>query len=171
MNEIWIDVNGHEGCYQVSNLGRIKSLPFKYSPTLKILKPCLLKIGYNEVNLRGEKHYIHRLVAQHFIDNPENKPEVNHKKGIKIDNRASELEWVTKSEQLIHSHRVLNRKTPDFRGTKSPNSKLNEFQIRIIKRMKGDFFLREIADIFNISLQGIHRILNNKTYKNEGISV
>ncbi len=169
--EIWKDIKDHKGFYQVSNLGRIKSLPFNYSPKTKILKPFLLKIGYNEINLRGEKHYVHRVVAKAFIDNTFNKPTVNHINGIKNDNRLENLEWATRSEQSIHSYRVLGQKPPNIRGTKSSNSKLNELQVRIIKRMKGDFFLREVASMFDISIQGVHRIFNNKTYKNESISV
>lgn len=110
--EIWEDIEDYKGVYQISCLGRLKS--FKYGKT-KILKPQLDKKGYYRIRLylNGytiNTHAVHRLVAIAFIPNPENKPTVNHKKGIKTDNRASELEWATYSENNLHSYRELNRK-------------------------------------------------------------
>lgn len=100
--EEWKDVIGYEKLYHISNLGRVKSFI-----TNKIL--VINKLGqYLSVTLcKNKKHSIrtvHRLVAIHFIPNPENKPEVNHKKGIKIDNRHFELEWNTKSENQKHAY-------------------------------------------------------------------
>lgn len=109
MNEIWKDVKGYEGLYQVSNLGRVKSFY-----TNRILKPGTDKDGYLRVDLckdKKPKHFhIHRLVAETFLPNPENKPCVNHKLGKKQDNRATELEWCTYSENEIHSFNVLGKK-------------------------------------------------------------
>lgn len=94
--EIWRDIEGYEGLYQVSSEGRVKSL--KYGKE-KILKGSKNSWGYLLVNLHKEgkqKHYyIHRLVAQAFISNPDNLPEVNHKNEIKTDNRVENLEWCT----------------------------------------------------------------------------
>ena len=107
--EKWKDINGYEGRYQVSNLGRIKSLP--RNGTIKeerILKYEKNNQGYLQVCLynSGKKklYLVHRIVAIAFIPNPENKPEVNHKWGIKTDNRASELEWNTQSENTLHAY-------------------------------------------------------------------
>lgn len=65
------------------------------------------KDGYSIVCLDGKKHRVHRLVAKTYIDNPDNKPQVNHINGVKDDNRVENLEWVTASENLKHAYRVL----------------------------------------------------------------
>jgi len=100
-NEIWKDIAGYEGLYQVSNLGRVKSLyRFIY---LKFKKD---KWGYPCVNLCKKKKtrfFIHRLVAVAFIPNPGNKPEVNHKDGVKIRNFDTNLEWSTPLENTTHA--------------------------------------------------------------------
>lgn len=92
MKEIWKDIQGYEGKYQISNLGNVYSLI-----TNKILKPRLTLDGYYQVDLckNGvKKHlYIHRLVAQSFLDNPKNYKIVNHKDENSMNNIVSNLEW------------------------------------------------------------------------------
>jgi len=113
MEEIWKDINGYEGKYQISNLGRVKSLArtTTYNDGRKkfiierILQPILCKIGYYSLGLSLDGVpsvvTIHRLVALTFIPNPENKRAVNHKNGVKTDNRVENLEWVTDSEIVL----------------------------------------------------------------------
>ena len=89
--EIWKDIKGYEGLYIISNTGKVKGL--KYN---KLLKP-VLQNGYLYIHLcknsKNKAYLLHRLVAQHFIDNPDNLPEVNHKDENKTNNDASNLEW------------------------------------------------------------------------------
>lgn len=97
MQEIWKDIEGYEGLYQVSNLGRVKSLCQNNMKNGSIMKLCFDKYGYNVITLRnkGKKktYKVHRLVALHFIDNPNNHPQLNHIDEDKTNNASSNLEW------------------------------------------------------------------------------
>lgn len=114
--EIWRDIIGYEGLYQVSNFGRVKSLSRRKHSNLvnvkvlitktRILKPSITKYGYIRIALSNfgvKKYHVHTLMARAFIPNPENKPEVNHKNGLKSDNRLDNLEWVTRVENARHA--------------------------------------------------------------------
>ena len=109
-NEVWKDIEGYEGLYQVSNLGRVRSLGHdKYHPG-RMLKPGKDRNGYLFVNLykNGEpKHCsIHRLVAIAFIPNPDNLPEVNHINEKKQDCRVENLSWVSRIQNCCHGSRT-----------------------------------------------------------------
>ena len=120
MKEIWKDIQGYEGLYQVSSLGRVKSLEKKittYGTRSYTVKERILASGgkrYPHVKLYkdGKAKYpnIHRLVALAFIENANPNLFVNHINGIKNDNNVNNLEWVTPSENQIHSYRTLNNK-------------------------------------------------------------
>lgn len=100
-NEIWRDVKGYEGKYQVSNLGRLKRLAF-FDCQGREFHERILEVPNRQGYWKSKIGYVHRLVAQAFIPNPENKPEVNHIDGNPENNRVDNLEWVTSSENTMH---------------------------------------------------------------------
>ena len=114
MEEIWRDVEGYEGLYQVSNLGRVKSLNYRRTGKEKILKPIKIKKQYMNVKLckngKLKQYMIHRLVAKAFIPNPDNKEQVNHINEIKTDNRAENLEWCDRSYNVNYGTRIEKQK-------------------------------------------------------------
>lgn len=120
--EIWKPIKGFEGLYEVSNLGRIKSCDKEWAIYRgvishrkgQIMKDKEVAGGYMQISLskngKQSMHLTHRLVASAFVDNIDNKPHVNHKDGNKKNNHADNLEWVTPSENQIHSRDVLHRR-------------------------------------------------------------
>lgn len=94
--EVWKDIVGYEGLYQVSNWGRVRSLNYRHAiGNIKILVPYSDRIGYLHIELSGKKFLVHRLVAIAFIPNPNNYPVVNHKDCNPQNNRVENLEWCT----------------------------------------------------------------------------
>lgn len=126
--EIWKDIIGFEGLYQVSNLGRVKSLQRIVSCGKgdRVVKERIKRIskhnmGYEVYNLfkngKCYPHLRHRLIAVHFIPNPKNLPEINHKNGNKKDNSIENLEWCSYSRNLKHAYEIgLRQKRPPLLG-------------------------------------------------------
>lgn len=121
-NEFWKDIPGYEGIYQVSNYGRVKSLDRTIEKTngevhhltgkilnINVRKDDGTNLVYLWKNNKGHTFLLHRLVASCFIPNPENKPEINHIDGNRSNNSVTNLEWVTRSENMLHNYRVLGR--------------------------------------------------------------
>jgi len=161
--EIWKDISEYKG-YQISNRGRIKS--FQKNPNGIIMKPSESNLGYLTIsfyNSDGEKRfYVHRLVAKFFKPNFFNKPHINHKNGIKTDNRVENLEWITPSENNQHAYNVGLKKA---NGENNGRSKLNSFQVRVIRKTVG-LNNTELSRIFNISRTVISLIKSNKIWIN-----
>lgn len=113
MTEEWKDIKGYEGLYQVSNYGRVKSLTRwsvsarSYVPAEVIMSPTDNGNGYLIVSLsRGthrKNHYVHRLVAEAFVENPNGRNYVNHLDYDKRNNRSDNLEWCTQKENVLYS--------------------------------------------------------------------
>lgn len=153
--------------YLISNYGEVKN-----KKTGRTLKPWLNKVGYWVVRLgsKSPNYSIHRMVALTFISNPENKQYVNHKDGNKLNNYVNNLEWVTASENCLHSFQIgLSKKRfghKDSVGSKNSMSKLNEEFIKDIRNKynTGRYTYEKLANEYNVSLATIGYIIQRKTW-------
>ena len=167
MEEIWRDIEGYEGCYQVSNIGRVKS--FKRWAEGRILKPQRDVDSYFYVGLKGSERRnfkkVHRLVASAFISNPESKPQVNHKDGNKTNNIVNNLEWCTNSENQIHAYnnglqiktksRVVNRKKVKCIELNMRFESLTE-AASYLNKNGGSYFISKVCKNKNYTAYGYH---------------
>ena len=154
--EIWKQVHNYENRYAVSNYGRVKSLKKPHRSYEKILKP-MLQCGYHTVDLgdgvKIKRFLVHRLVCTAFWENKENKPQVNHKDGNKLNNNADNLEWNTRSENQLHA---FEKGLRTAKGDKNNSSKLNEEQVLKIFNDKRIYKLISLE--YNISVPTISDI-------------
>lgn len=170
--EIWKWVLGHRNRYKVSSLGRVKSVsryrtgksnkPVKVNP--RYLKYSISKTGYCMVSLckdgSQDQWGVHQLVAQSFLPNPQNKPEVNHKDGNKLNNRLTNLEWSTRKENADHAsrHGLL-------RGNQYPKKLTKTKVLKIRKLLKNKIKRILIAEKFGVTFHTIADIAINRTWK------
>ena len=161
--EIWKDIEGYEGLYQVSNLGRVRSLNYNHTGNPKLLKLSLVRSGYNQCQLWNggcaKMVLVHRLVAEAFIPNPDDLPQVNHKNEIKADNRVVNLEWCTSKYNMNY-------------GTGVERNKIS--QPRKQKIMIDDILfqcINDAAKYLSVQPPNIHKALNNNqtTFKGHKI--
>ena len=151
--ETWKDIEGYEGLYQVSDYGNIRNVRRN-----KNLKPSLNKYGYLIVSLfkNGNKKYfsIHRLVAEAFIPNPENKPTVDHINTIRTDNRVSNLRWLTHKEQMVLNNitREKHSKVMSAVGKRTVTNVIEKRKKKVLCVTTGEIFnsARDAARHYNI---------------------
>lgn len=191
-NEIWKDCKGYENLYQVSNLGRVKSLNkirINHTGGMWVQQEKILKGKYDGCNYlavhlktpsgKDRIERIHRLVAIAFIDNPERKPEVNHKNSVRDDNRVENLEWVTHQENIEHSSQknhksktnILCITTGEVFNTSNDAAKKNGGDAGNIRRAARDYEKGIIRKVFGYS----YCFINNENYylnkKNNNLEV
>lgn len=154
----WKTIDGPTADYEINELGEVRSN--KRGRGYKLVKSRLAKIGYWMITLcyfgKPVKHYVHRLLAKSFIPNHTGAKHINHKNGVKSDNRLENLEWVTHEENMQHAHKLgLCHK-----GETSPSAKVSDEQIKtiIMLRRNTKLSLSEIAKMFNISQTHAWRI-------------
>ena len=169
-----VDIKDFEGVYQVSNTGKVKSLERIVASRCgnRTVKERILGINtkndYVKVILSNKEKRraasVHKLVAETFIPNIENKPMINHKNGIKHDNRVENLEWCTQSENVYHANRI--GLSNHARGENVAFSKLEEEDVLlIIKLINRGCLEHKIADLFGIKQSAVNSIKLNKTWK------
>ena len=174
--ELWKDIEGYEGLYQVSNRGRVKSLKRNIIRTNgrtlpvreRILKP-IMNLGYEHVILgnMNNKHKrkqlkVHRLVAQAFIPNPEKKPHINHKNFIRDDNWIENLEWCTAKENSRH---WVKNKMIIPRGELNGMSKLTEDDVFFIKNNWNKISAVKLMEMFDVGKTTIYDIIHERSWK------
>lgn len=167
MQEVWKDIKGFEGHYQISNTGKVKSLARMRqgrNGSLVPLQERLLKLktnkaGYKCVHLRCMEYQcwpnIHRLVAEAFIANPENKPTVNHIDANKENNNVDNLEWSTHSEQMVHA---VDNNLLEVRGSPKYSK---EFKKQMLDYYNtNNISITALSKIFGVSERTAGRIVN-----------
>jgi len=159
-NEIWKDIKGYEGLYQISNYGNVKTLDYNHTKKEKQMKPILQVDGYLGINLmkdgKRKRYRIHRLVLETFTNNKNNYPVVNHKDGNKTNNCLDNLEWCSISYNTQHSYDMGLEKTK-----KVVCYDLKNKRIKIYKNVK------ELSNELNLNINSIYgNIRLNKCFKN-----
>lgn len=177
-NEIWKPVKGYEEYYHVSNMGRVKSLAKEWVTGerfgIRKKEESFLKFGYNKggylnvtfcVDKRKESVSVSRLVAFHFVENPNNYPVVNHINSIRNDNRAENLEWCTTQQNVVHGFEFGFRE--GRKGEKHHNTKLKTEDVIKIRELYdlGTISQKEIGRLYGINQVQIGRIIRKERWK------
>lgn len=174
MKEVWKEIEGYEGFYEISNLGNVRSVGGQIGTSLRkprVLAQSSTKDGYKKVRLqRNEKDktvQVHRLVAEYFIDNPHNYDTVNHKDGDKTNNKVENLEWCNRSYQMYHAYEK-GLKTSRI-GSTNANAKLTPDDVRYIRKMykkhDKEFGASALGRKFGTTHRVIGLIVRNESYR------
>lgn len=176
MQEIWKDVVGFEGLYKVSNFGNVMGMGKSWvcgmynkirTKPKSILPKSTNTSGYHQIwlskNKNGKNYRVHRLVAEAFLENPENKKDINHKNGNKTDNGLDNLEWCTRSENVLHAFKNDLKKPSS--GSKHGMSKLKEYDVLKIRELAGKHTKLELAEMFGVGRRSINNIVNHKSWQ------
>jgi hypothetical protein len=175
--EKWLWVTGYEGFYQVNNKGDIKSLERLVDTGRQVnkrkermLSQQISRCGYKKIVLCRDKKRVdtmaHILVAKAFIHNPESLPQVNHKNGIKTDNRVENLEWMSAKDNTHHA--IKMGLAPSQIGEVNPKAKLTESDVRYIRSLftKGKRGVREsLSKKFGVTKGIISRVARRESWK------
>lgn len=172
--EIWKDIPGWEGYYQASNLGRIRSLDRyeefmnnngKISTRLRkgrVMKQTIVQNGYCVVTLCGKRKYVHRIIAETFIPNPDNLPYINHKSEIKTENSAENLEWCDPKYNVNYgSGKEKNSKKQKNSPMKSLVVEQYTIDGKLVKVWPS---LHEIRRVLNKSISYVQACCRNKAH-------
>lgn len=167
MEEIWKIVPNTNGYYEASNLGNIRSISrsvYNYMKNGRILKAYKKENGYLQVSRKNLIHrYVHRVIAETFIPNPDNKPCVNHKNLIKTDNRPENLEWVTYSENQLHFRKSMRYnqtlKSKKMTAERKFDYKVYEHKDEIIELFDKGHAIDEIRKIRKVGRDFVTRVL------------
>lgn len=160
--EQWKDIPDYDGIYQASDLGRIKSSMPHNGTNERILKQTQTRKGYLGCGLYKNKKrtsfQVHRIVAETYLANPFNLPEVNHKKGIKTDNRPCAIEWSSHDDNIIHAveHSLIQK------GEKCHKAKITEKQVFEIR--ESTFSAEYLANKYNVSKNTIWQVKRKETW-------
>jgi hypothetical protein len=169
--EVWKDVKDLECYYVISNLGNIKRKDGTSHLKPKNLKMLTDKDGYHKVNLKVKQKtnskIVHRLLAEAFIPNPLNKPQINHKNGKKDDNRLENLEWCNLRENRQHAYNTGLQNGLSRRGSKNNFVKLTKHDVLNIRSLydkKNGVTMNVLSKKFNVTEGCIQSILSKKTW-------
>jgi hypothetical protein len=172
MQEEWKSIDGYEAYYQVSNMGRVKSLKRSNRGVDMVMTPAKAATGgrYRSISLsvkgRIKKQLIHRLVAKAFIPNPHGYLEVNHIDGIPSNNIVTNLEWCDKRHNHLHAYAIGLQKP--VVGEKVHTHKFTEREVKFLRYIKGLYPQIKASDIqkfYDISWRGVENVWTRKTWK------